>query len=102
MTDETERPEDTVRRFAQQIGELLSWQQKYREAAELWDALDIENDDQVLEAVLIAKLGNFEKGRVEISISASDSIDWIGQLGLLEAARVMSYQKPIIGSDDDE
>jgi hypothetical protein len=101
MTDATERPEDTVHRFAQQIQELLAWKSRYMEAAVLWDSLETQDNDQIVEAVLIAKLHDFDKGLTQVSISSTDSVDWIGQLGLIAAAKLISDQTPVLGNDDD-
>lgn len=87
MSNETERPEDTVRRFAGMIQDLESWKAKYREAAELWDALELRDNDQVTDATLIAKIQDFDAGYVNISTASSDGCDWITQLGLFEAWR---------------
>lgn len=60
--------------------------EKYNEAIALWDALDLEPNDQVSEATLLAKVADFENGGTVISVSATDSLDWITQLGLIHAA----------------
>ena len=109
MTDETERPEDTVRRFAGQmelyektVQELQAWRSKYREAAEMWDALELEENQQVTQVVMIAKIADFDSGYVNVGMSASDGVDWIDQVGLIETARIMSYQKSIVRADGDD
>lgn len=76
-----------------------------REALELWESLDVRKSDQISGAVLIAKLYDFEQGLAQISISATDGVDWVDQIGLISAAATMSAQDPIIPSkprDDDD
>jgi hypothetical protein len=93
--DLTERPEDTVRRFAQEIDELKSWQQCYREAAALWDVLDLQDGDSVECALLIGKVVNFEKGGPpQISLAVTDGVDWINETGLLHAALDIKASQP--------
>jgi hypothetical protein len=95
VSDETERPEDTVRRFAGQVQELLDWQRRYRTAAELWDALVLDDNDQVTEAVLVAKVADFARGGTAVSLGATDGCDWVIQLGLLHGAlQVMDANPP--------
>lgn len=102
MKDETESVEDALRRTSKQCLELQAWQQKYREAAEMWDALELDENQQVAQAVLIAKVTDFESGHVNISMSNSDGVDWIEQVGLIETARIMSIQTPIVRREDDD
>lgn len=99
MADETERPEDTVRRFAQQIEELKAWQRKYTEAAELWDALEPSPDQHVVSAVLIGKMVKLTGDTVEdrapsISISATDDVDWMDQMGIIDSAHDFIHTEP--------
>jgi hypothetical protein len=70
------------------------------EAEELWEALDLKPGDQVVEAVLIGKLVNFETGRTVISLAATDGVDWVSQGGLLWAAQRVVDEAPIHGDDD--
>jgi len=102
MTDETERPEDTVRRFAARIGELEAWQTRYKEAAELWDALELKKNDQVTDALLIARVADFEKGGTALSMSTTDGVDWIIQLGMIHAAEMVMQADDPQRSDDDD
>lgn len=103
MTDETERPEDTVRRFAAQIQELLAWQAKYREAAELWEALNVGNNQHVDKALLIAKVIDFEKGGgPSITASVTDGVDWVDEWGLIASWQAISNSsKEYITEEDD-
>lgn len=100
MTDETERPEDTVRRFAQQINELLEWQAKYRDAADLWDGLELSDNDQVVSATLIAKIQDFQSGHTNVGTSASNGTDWVEQLGLFQAWKGLCVETRIERRDD--
>lgn len=68
---------------------------RYQEAIELWDALDLEDNQQVVAAVLVGKLKDFDSGIVAISIGNTNGMDWVDQVGLLEAARIISHQEPI-------
>lgn len=103
MSDATERPEDTVRRFAQKIEELLAWQSKYREAAELWEALDVSDGQMVASAVLIGKLmkmeGTDEERAPTVSIAATDDVDWMNQLGIIDAAYDFVHTDPWVSRD---
>lgn len=60
------------------------------EAEELWQALELREGDQVMEATLIAKIVHFgdeaEAPPPSISISATDGLDWIQQAGLIHSA----------------
>lgn len=98
MTDGTESTEDALRRIAGKCVELEAWQQKYREAAELWDALNLSENGQVTHAVLIVKEIDFDTGITRISTCASDGTDWVDQLGMYEACKLISAEK---GMDDD-
>lgn len=58
------------------------------EAEDLWNALELREGDTVVEALLIAKVVNFEKGGPpNISTSSTDGLDWIQRAGLVETAR---------------
>ena len=95
VTDGTERPEDTVRRLAMELQELEAWKRAYQPAAELWDSLELERNDQVTEAVLVAKISDFDKGGTAISMGATEGCDWITQLGVLHAAiQIMNNETP--------
>jgi hypothetical protein len=85
-----------------ELDELRTWKRQYAEASELWDALKLGDNDQVTAVIMVAKVVDFEKGTVNISSSASDSCDWIDQLGLYEAWRTMNFQTPIVSDEDDE
>jgi hypothetical protein len=59
------------------------------EADKLWESLEVQDGDQVVDAVLVGKLANFTEGGTEISISATDGVDWVTQLGMLRGAVLM-------------
>lgn len=69
------------------------------EAEALWQALELEDGDQVVEAILVAKVANFTSGGTAVSIGATDGMDWIGQLGLIEAARKVTWEDPLQGRE---
>lgn len=101
--NEQERPEDTVRRFAQQIGELEQWKAKYREAAELWDALEIKNNQQVDKALIIAKLVDFSRpGPPLISSATTDGCDWVDEWGLISSWKAISYSQKEYDTEDHD
>lgn len=92
---------ETIEALRKEIAELRDWKRKYTEAAELWDALELRQGQQVKDAMMIGKIVDFEKGITSISLSNTDGMDWVDQLGLLEAARLASTQSPLEPDDDD-
>lgn len=102
MTDEAERPEDAARRFAHRVVELEAKLSRYREAIELWDALDLRENQQVVSATLLAKLQDFENNTVAISTAVTDGCDWIEQIGLINTAMIIVNQTNITRDDDDD
>jgi hypothetical protein len=91
--DETERPEDTVRRFAEEIQELraevLRQQEKleqYEEAVSLWDTLELTDVQRVTDVMMIAKCVDLESNATSVGLAVNDSCDWIIQNGLLHSA----------------
>jgi hypothetical protein len=51
-------------------------------------AFDMDDDDLIVEVVVIGKVSRMsDGGGTSLVIAASDRLDWIAQLGLLEAAR---------------
>lgn len=101
MTNEQERPEDALRRIAGKCVELEQWQHKYAEAAKLWDDLELKDNDQVTEALILAKIVDFNEGGTGLGIGCTEGLDWIGQLGLLSAAERM-VAKDLDRRDDEE
>lgn len=71
---------------------------------ELIDALNLKQHDFVLEAVLIAKVKNMEDAGVAVSVSATDDVEWISQLGMLRAAEIVTTQdlRKTLGPRDEE
>ena len=61
-----------------------------RKLGELLDTLGVElemdDGDLVSNAVVILKI-IAEDGSIQLGIASSESLDWIAQLGLIEAAR---------------
>lgn len=57
---------------------------------ELVDALNLNEHDMVIEAVLVAKVKDFDTGATGISMSATDDVEWVSQLGMLRAAEIIT------------
>jgi 3-keto-L-gulonate-6-phosphate decarboxylase len=57
---------------------------------ELINALDLNQHDFIIEAVLVARVKDMDSGAVGISISATDDTDWVTQLGVLRAAEIIT------------
>lgn len=57
---------------------------------ELINALNLNQHDFVIEAVLLARVKDMDSGAVGISISATDDTDWVTQLGLLRGAEIIT------------
>lgn len=55
------------------------------EAQALWKELNLHDNDQVTDAVLVAKIADFKRGGVAVSMSVTDGVDWVTQLGMLHA-----------------
>lgn len=53
---------------------------------ELITALDLNQHDFLVEAVLVARVKDMDSGSVGISISTTDDSDWVTQLGVLHGA----------------
>lgn len=98
MSDFTERPEEALRRVAKECLELQEWKRKYQEAAQLWDALEPEEGQQVMSAVLVGKLVKFDESDQShfpfVSIAATDGVDWMDQMGILDAAHDFIHSEP--------
>jgi hypothetical protein len=60
------------------------------EIAELIAALELNSTDVVVGAILIAQVKDMETSEVGISISSTDDVEWVGQLGILEAAKIIT------------
>lgn len=99
MSDETERPEDALRRIAGKCMELEQWKAKYREAAELWEALELTNNQQVIGGVLLAKVKDFDDGVVSMSMSNTDDVDWVDQIGIMRVCTLIMENSPIERDD---
>lgn len=76
------------------------------EAMELWDALQLEPGQQVMSAILVAKIVDLREGKEgkppSISIGATDSADWIDQAGLLKAATDLTSSSQFFQDDDSD
>lgn len=62
------------------------------EIADQFRALELREHDVVVEAVLVAKVKDFETGSSGISMSATDGVEWVCQLGMLRAAEIITAQ----------
>lgn len=62
------------------------------EAEALWGELNLQDNDQVTDAVLVAKITDFQRGGVAVSMSATDGLDWVTQFGMLHAAIAIMHQ----------
>jgi hypothetical protein len=49
--------------------------------------LDLDEGQQLTEAFVIGKVSDFESGGTGLVLGTSEGLDWIGQRGLLDAAR---------------
>lgn len=70
--------------------------------AELIAALDLNEHDYVIDAVLLVRVKDFDSGAVGISMSATDDVDWVVQLGILRAAELITTRdiRKTTGDDD--
>lgn len=68
------------------------------EADQLWNALQLQNNEQVIGAVLVAKVKNFDTGTTIISTAVTDDVDWVDQVGIMRAGTLIVERAPI----DDE
>lgn len=69
------------------------------EADELWKALELRDGDQVVDAILVAKVADFEHGGTGLSIAATDGVDWVTQLGILRGATLLTEAGCPLGED---
>lgn len=61
--------------------------------AELIAALDLGQHDYVIDAVLLVRVKDFDSGAVGISMSATDDVDWVIQLGIIRAAELITTRE---------
>lgn len=98
MTDD-----EYIHSMEREMDGLRAWKRKYQEAANLWDALEAEDDQVIASAVLIGKLmkmeGTEEEKKPTVSISATDDVDWMNQLGIIDAAYDFVHTDPWISRD---
>jgi hypothetical protein len=74
-----------------ELEELRAWKVKNMEAAELWGALQIGNNQHVDKALLIAKVVDFGKGGGPmITASVTDGCDWVDEWGLISSWQAIS------------
>lgn len=78
-----------------------------RKAGEILDplglTLDVDDDQQVTEAVVIARCVSFgEDSRTSLIVTTTPGLDWISQAGLFAAAQqVIAAQPPSFADEDD-
>lgn len=76
-----------------------------RKPGEVLDALgvvlDLDDDQQVVEVVVLAKTVGFgDDSRTGLIVTSNPGLDWISQLGLFEAGRqVLTADPPVRGGD---
>jgi hypothetical protein len=72
---------------------------------QLWDALNLKEGQQVMSAMLIAKVVDLREGKEDnppsISIAASEGADWIDQAGLLKTATDLTSAGQFFQEDED-
>jgi hypothetical protein len=59
---------------------------EHSDARELCDALQPGPNDQIVDAVLIGKMVDFDTRQTGISIAVTDGVDWVSQYGMLYGA----------------
>lgn len=99
----TESDGITIDELRIQLDKAESKLKQYREAIELWDALNIKPGYYVDKAILIAKLINFEKsGMVVITASVTDGVDWVDEWGLVSSWQAISYSQKEYDTEGDD
>jgi hypothetical protein len=86
--------------YLQKLAALEAWRAKYAEAADLWDGLELRENDQVAAVAIIAKVQDFETGYMNVCSATSDNTDWVTQLGLMEAWRGMCIEARLEKRDE--
>lgn len=61
---------------------------------ELGVRFTMEPTDRITEVLVLAKTTNMTDGAVALSIAASPGLDWIAQLGLITAGRLVIETEP--------
>lgn len=99
---------DVVRECLQDMGQhgLITWERptpaRPSSGEELWAALQLQKNDQVTDAVLLARISNFEDGTTSISTGATDGCDWVTQLGIMHAGLLVITQAPLQKRDEED
>lgn len=72
-------------------------------AGPLLDALgvtiDLEPHQQLTDVLVIGKVADFDNDHTPLVLAKSSGLDWIAQLGLIHAARLVSESGPIENVD---
>lgn len=93
--------EDYLRIVDELENSKLIQRPEHHDAQELWDALHLHSPgDQIVDAVIVGKIVDFEQGITSLSIAATDGVDWVGQLGMLHGALKIMDQAPLEPRDD--
>lgn len=98
----TESDKITIDELRKQLSDMEDWKRKYQEAADLWDGLEIQDNQHVISGVLLAKIRDFERDVVILSMANTNGCDWIDQMGIMETAKLICIQTPITQGDDDD
>lgn len=76
---------------------------EYREAVDLWKALQIGKNQHVDKALLIAKVVDFDKGGGPlITASVTDGVDWVDEWGLIASWQAISNAQKEYDTQDPE
>lgn len=63
----------------------------------------LDDNQQITEAVIIAKISDFATGRAMLGLYTSEGLDWIAQYGLVAAAsHVLNDAEAVDPDGDDE
>lgn len=93
-----------IESLEKELDGLRGLKTKYREAIELWDALNMKDNQHIDKAILIAKVVDFEKNDGPmITASVTDGVDWVDEWGLIASWQAISNsQKEYTTEDDDD
>jgi hypothetical protein len=61
---------------------------------------DLDPDQQITEALVLAKVTDFSTGQTALGVYHS-GLDWVAQLGLIEGGRMVLSAAPFVYDDDD-
>lgn len=90
----------TIEELRKQLFDLESWKVKYQEASELWDALELKDNQHISGAVLVAKVKDFDSGTVAVALANTENMDWVDQVGILRAGSLICEREDIEKDND--